>query len=79
MNNCKISIYLAYSMAVYSIASMYYLIATKSVGTPFKDSLTKEQLLIKEKSKKVRSRIFQMGLLLAMFVLFMVKPFEKCG
>ena len=78
MDNCKISIYLAYSMAVYSIASMYYLIATKSVGTPFKDSLTKEQLLIKEKSKKVRSMIFQKGLLLAMFVLFMVKPFKKC-
>lgn len=78
MDNCKISIYLAYSMAVYSIASMYYMIASKSVGTPFKDSLTKEQLAIKQKSKKVRSRIFQTGLFFGMIILFMIKPFEKC-
>jgi hypothetical protein len=79
MDNCKISIYLAYSMAVYSIASMYYLIATKSVGTPFRDSLTKKQLKIKKKSKKVRFKIFQMGLILAMVVLFIIKPFNKCA
>ena len=79
MDNCKISIYLAYSMAIYSIASMYYMIASKSVGTPFKDSLTKEQLAIKRKSKKVRSKIFEMGLLFGIMVLFLVKPFEKCA
>ena len=79
MDNCKISIYLAYTMAVYSIASVYYLIARTSVGTPFGDSLTKEQLEIKQKSKKVRARIFRMGILLAIIILFVTKPFEKCA
>ena len=78
MDNCKISIYLAYIMACYSIASMYYLVTRKSVGTPFKDSLTREQIIIKNKSKKVRLGIFQRGIIIGIFILFVTKPFEKC-
>ena len=50
MNTCKISVYLAYAMAIYCIASIFYLIATRSVGTPFKDSLSEKQLKIKHES-----------------------------
>ena len=46
MSYCKISIYLAYAMAIYTIASIYYMIRTRSVGTPFKDSLS-ETIMIK--------------------------------
>ena len=35
MDNCEISIYLAYAMAAYSIASMFYLVATRSIWYPF--------------------------------------------
>lgn len=79
MNNCKISIYLAYAMSLYSIASIYYIIAKKSAGTPFSDSLTKEQKLIKNKSKKIRMKIFTRGCLIAILILFYVKPFAKCS
>ena len=78
MDNCKISIYLAYIMSCYSIATMYYLVASKSVGTPFYDSLTKEQIAIKKKSRKVRLGIFQKGFIIGITVLFVTKPFQKC-
>lgn len=48
MTICRISIYLAYAMAVYTIASIYYIIMTRNIGTPFKDSLTLKQRQIKE-------------------------------
>lgn len=79
MDNCKISIYLAYAMAVYSIASMFYLVATRSIGTPFRDSLTPEQIVIKKKAKKLRGGIFQTGLLVALGILFVAQPFKKCN
>ena len=41
---CKISVYLAYSMAIYCLACIYYLVMTRNVGTPFKDSLNAKQL-----------------------------------
>ena len=44
---CTISKYLAYGMLAYTFASVYYMIMTRNVGTPFKDSLSPEQLQIK--------------------------------
>ena len=32
--NCKISVYLAYAMAIYTLASIFYMIRTRTVGTP---------------------------------------------
>ena len=46
MDVCRMSIYLAYGMDIYCIASIYYLVRTRSVGTPFKDSLTPKQIKI---------------------------------
>lgn len=76
--NCKISIYLAYAMASYILGSVYYLIVTRYVGTPFKDSLTKKQLLIKKKSANVRRNIFYQGIIISTIVLIVTKPFNKC-
>ena len=53
------SIYLAYGMAIYCLASIYYLVRTRSVGTPFKDSLTPKQIKIKKASANVRRNILQ--------------------
>ena len=48
MDICRMSIYLAYGMAIYCISSIYYLVRTRSVGTPFKDSLTPKQKKVKD-------------------------------
>jgi len=78
MKTCEVSKVLAYSMAVYTVASVYYIIRSRSVGTPFKDSLTEEQIQIKEESKKVRIQIFFEGSAIALVGLFIMKPFKSC-
>lgn len=76
--NCKVPVYLAYVMAGYTIASMFYLMFTKNIGTPLKDSYTKEQLEIKKKSAKTRKDIFIKSAILAAVILYSVKPFDNC-
>ena len=78
MNTCKISVYLAYAMAIYCIASIFYLIATRSVGTPFKDSLSEKQLKIKHESASVRRTIFYSGVTIGVVSMFIFRPFSRC-
>jgi len=77
-NECKLSRYLAYGMAIYTFASIYYLIMTFNIGTPFKDSLTINQIKIKEKSIRVRKTIFYTGLTIGVVFLYIIDPFKKC-
>ncbi len=72
------SIYLAYGMAIYCISSVYYLLRTRSVGTPFNDSLTPKQIKIKKESATVRRNIFYQGIAGAAAALFFFQPFKKC-
>jgi len=72
------SIYLAYGMAIYCIASIYYLVRTRSVGTPFKDSLTPKQIKIKKESANVRRNVFYQGIAGSAIILFFFQPFKKC-
>jgi hypothetical protein len=78
METCKISIYLAYGMAIYLFASIFYLIFTRSIGTPFNDSLNEKQKIIKKKSSKLRGIIFVEGLFLGLVLSLIFKPFNKC-
>ena len=78
MKTCTISVYLAYSMATYILASLYYMITTRFVGTPFKDSLTIKQIKIKNKSANVRRNIFYQGIAVSIVGLAIFKPFHKC-
>ena len=78
MKTCQISVYLAYAMAIYCIGSIFYLIATRSVGTPFKDSLSEKQIMIKNESANVRRRIFYMGLGIGLLSMVIFRPFSKC-
>ena len=75
---CRMPIVLAYLMLIYIIASIFYLLATRSVGTPFTDSLTAEQIEIKSKSSRTRSVIFTSGILGAILLLLFIQPFKKC-
>ena len=76
--NCKISVYLAYAMAIYTLASIFYMIRTRTVGTPFRNSLTKKQLLIKKESARVRRNIFYQGIALSTIAMLILRPFNKC-
>lgn len=77
-DKCKLPIPLAYAMLTYIIGSIYYLIATMNIGTPFKDSLNEEQKQIKLQSAKIRKQIFYQGLGIGIIMIIFINPFEKC-
>lgn len=79
MDNCKVSIWLAYGMAAYCLASSYYFFKTRNIGTPFKDSLTQEQYKIKEEAVKLRGGIFYEGIGIALIMLVLIRPFKNCS
>lgn len=58
----------------YVLASVYYLVATASIGTPFKDSLSPKQRAIQAEAAAVRRRIFFTGLAGAAVGLAIVRP-----
>ena len=78
IQSCKMPIYLAYAMSAYSLASLLYILATRNIGTPLRDSYTAEQLEIKKDSAYKRARIFYMSLAISILILFLIKPFNKC-
>ena len=78
INYCLISWWLAYAMAIYCIASLYYYIRSRGVGIPFKDSLTAKQIKIKQESIKIRKRIFYEGLLCGVAIILIFRPFSSC-
>ena len=78
MKSCETPIFLAYFMAAYLMASILYLALTANIGTPFKDSLSLEQLKIKRAASKKRSRVFLISFILSGVLLVMSKPFKEC-
>jgi hypothetical protein len=76
--NCKISVYLAYGMAIYCLACIYYVIMTRDVGTPFRDSLNEKQIKIKMESANVRRNIFCQGVIGGLILMVILRPFNKC-
>ena len=78
MNHCQVPVVLAYFLTIYTIGSIVYLILTESLGTPFADSLTEEQLRIKQKAVSDRSRIFYLGLFIGTVIMVIWRPFKSC-
>tara|TARA_S200000501_G_C20212844_1_gene477995 strand:- start:57 stop:257 length:201 start_codon:yes stop_codon:yes gene_type:complete len=66
-------------MLIYVIGSIYYLVMTMNIGTPFRDSLTKEQLGIKQQAVIQRRNIFYTGCGIALLVVIIFRPFKKCS
>ena len=60
-DKCMISKYLAYAMLAYSFASFYYIVMTRNVGTPFRDSLTSEQIQIKKQNQPTMKHVNKHG------------------
>ena len=77
-DNCHMSKYLAWLMLTYVIASVYYFIRSRNIGTPFNDSLTKEQKKIKELSANTRRNVFLQGVIISVILIAIFKPFVTC-
>jgi hypothetical protein len=78
MEMCRVSLYLAYAMAIYCLASAYYIVRTRSIGTPFNDSLTSKQIAIKDKSAALRRNIFMQGVGGGLLLMMVMRPFANC-
>tara|TARA_Y100000741_G_scaffold350592_1_gene320856 strand:- start:349 stop:585 length:237 start_codon:yes stop_codon:yes gene_type:complete len=78
MEICYISWWLAYGMLIYCVASAYYYVKTRNIGTPFRDSLTKKQIEIKNASSNLRKNIFCQGLGVGILITILFRPFRNC-
>ncbi len=65
----------AYLMATYVLASIYYLVASRCIGTPFNDSLTARQQTIKAFAVQQRKTIFYTGVGVGAAALAIFQPF----
>lgn len=75
---CQLSVILSLAMTIYTISSIYYLVVTQWIGTPFKDSLTEKQKKIKQQSANQRKTIFVQGVILSLVFILVGKPFFTC-
>lgn len=62
---------------VYIVASVGYLLMTRTLGTPFYDSLSEEQRLIKAASATARKLAFCKSIIVGLVILLVWKPFVK--
>lgn len=60
---------------IYAGACVVYLVLTYNVGTPFKDSLTEDQIRIKRESVHIRAHSFYMGVAVSAMVVLCMRPF----
>ena len=67
---------LASAALVYALASAAYLVLTRSMGTPFHDSLLPSQLAILAEAKAKRRHAFEMALMVAVVAVAAWRPFE---
>ena len=79
MSECKVSIVLAYFASIYIIASIIYLLITKSLGTPFNDAIQKYPELVEIKKSSIERRdVFLQGLGVSIIIMCLLQPFSKC-
>ena len=78
MQVCHIPIYLAYIMCAYIVGTVFYLIRTINMDTPFKKSLNPEQIKIKNEESNKRKTIFCNGIIFGCIILYIFQPFNVC-
>jgi len=59
---------------VYLAASVLYLLRTRSLGTPFADSLTAEQVALKRAAARTRGGIFKTSAAAAAVGVWLLRP-----
>lgn len=65
---------LAYFALVYLLSSIYYMWATRDMGTPFNDSLTPHQQEIKKQASEDRGMIFTQGVIGSILLMILFRP-----
>ena len=80
MKVCQISTLLAYLSSIYILSSIFYLITTRHLGTPFKNAVSKYPELVKIKKTAVHQRkyAFYSGIVISSIFLFIFNPFGEC-
>ena len=78
MDSCIVPKVLAYVQLDYMIASVLYILSTRCMGTPFRNSLTEEQLKIKRKAVKQRRKVFWTSMLAGAIIIYLLRPFKNC-
>ena len=71
-----VTVWSANAAFVYAFACVYYLIVTRTAGTPFTDSLSEKQIVLKRRSAEVRGSAFVVGLLVGCFFVTALAPFR---
>ena len=66
----------AYVCLVYTLACLIYMIGTRTMGTPFFDSLTSDQRDLYRQSARRRGYVFAVGLLFAIALVAVLRPFR---
>ena len=76
---CIVAAPLAYAMLAYTCASLMYLtVSSVFLETPFRDSLSTQQLCIKRKSARQRGALFAGSLALSCGALWLLRPLRSC-
>ena len=80
MKTCEITTLFAYIACVYIVTSLFYILLTINVGTPFNDILRKYPHLLKIKKKSVQKRrnIFYLSLVISTVLFIILRPFGSC-
>lgn len=78
INTCYLAHFLAYFATAYLGGSLYYYIVTRSYDTPFKNSLNRAQLEIKQISSRKRANAFFTGCAISIVLLLLIRPYRKC-
>lgn len=78
INYYQLPVMLAYFFLIYVYSSVYYIFATRNLGTPFNDAIEKYPKLkeLKQKSVNKRKMIFYKGIILSLIVLILFPPFD---
>lgn len=71
------TVVLSHVALVYLIACSVYVVATVRLGTPFKDSLTARQRELKSLAAHTRGKIFLLGVVVGLVVVFKRPPFRR--
>ena len=58
----------------YTIACLLYLLFTRNIGTPFTDSLTEEQRVIKRSSSMTRANVFLTSVIMSTVLVLVWRP-----
>lgn len=78
MQKCTVPVVLAYIMGAYILGSAGYLLFTARMGTPFRDSLTSDQYVLKKQSARRRGAVFGLAFAVSLVFLIYWGPFKKC-